>query len=113
MTTKMYFPLGTSLELARSSSSLDVVQRAKQASVLFDQIVAEVGMYQIEVSGDSVPMQRYAPPESLTIAGIEAVRTLHAGTKAGLALRPLEGDQVEILLGADLPRLNPTRQPRQ
>lgn len=104
MTTQMYFPLGTSLELAQEGE-LDIVQRAKQASVLFDQLIVEVGMCQIEVSNDSRPMQRYVPPGKLTAASIDAVRRLESGTTAGLALRQLDDGRVEFLFGSNLPRL--------
>jgi hypothetical protein len=105
MTTSMFFPLGTGLEPV-PSGRLDAGRRARQAAILFDEIVVEAGMQQVDVrEGDNMPMERYFAAEGLSVAVIERQRVVEAGTTAGLALHRA-GDEIELLVGSGLPRID-------
>jgi hypothetical protein len=101
----MLFPLGTGIERATNQRTLSVIARAKQASVLFDEILFESGLLAIDVfDHSSPPFVRRVGRGRISSKLLINSRQVVQGTKGGIAVRTADG-QVEIYAGIDLPRL--------
>jgi hypothetical protein len=102
--SRALFTLPTGIEAATDRSGLKTVASAKQASVLFDEVVVETGMRVVELSSTRVlaVIERHAANLSPTL--LSNARKLTKGTKNGIAVVH-SGSKVEIHFGTDLPRI--------
>ena len=50
--SRMLFPLRTGVELFSNPSMPDAIVRAKQAVVLYDEVVFETGLYEVSIAAD-------------------------------------------------------------
>src|SRR5437016_5570138 len=101
--SRIVFPLSTSLEVATGQETLSAVERAKQAAILFDEIIFEEGLLVVEVGSTSWPIGRRAPASALSAEYLGATRTVQEGVKGGLMVRASEG-HLEMGFGLNLPR---------
>jgi hypothetical protein len=102
--SRALFSLGTGLEIAVGQRNLRAVERAKQASVLFDEIIVESGLQIVEVAADGRPLIRKVPKALISPDLLLNTRTVEEGTTSGLGIRRV-GEDVEIYLGTNLPRV--------
>lgn len=102
--SRALFSLGTGVEVAVGQRDLQAVERAKQASVLFDEIIIESGLQIVEIPAGGAPNTRRIPRERVSPDLLLHSRTLEEGTTSGMGLRRVD-DGVEILFGSNLPRL--------
>jgi hypothetical protein len=102
--SRALFSLATGLEIAVGQSGLEAVERAKLASVLFDEVVIESGLHVVEMSADEPSMIRRLSAKHICLDMLEHSRTVERGAKVGLAIRTTDAD-TELYVGTDLPRL--------
>ena len=72
---RFYFPLRSSVELFPDPTSVEAGTRAKEAAVLYDEVLFEDGLLSVSV-GDSGLIQMWRPPHEITENEIMASRTL-------------------------------------
>jgi hypothetical protein len=90
---RLYFPLRTSVELFSDSTSVEAGARAKEAVVLYDEVVFEAGLFEVQVLEDG-SFSNWRPPESLSPEDLASSRQLHEpGTDFTLSMgkQPAEG----------------------
>lgn len=102
--SRALFSLPTGVEAVTDRSGLRAVARAKQASVLFDEVVIETGMRIIELSERGVIAVMDRPASLITPALVNSSCSLAKGTKNGIAIVP-GGDKIKIHVGTGLPRI--------
>ena len=73
--TKILFPLRTSVEFFRNPTSVEAVARAKEASILYDEVVFEVGLYRINIA-DHGSSNHWRDPRGLTPEDLAQSRQL-------------------------------------
>jgi hypothetical protein len=67
---RLYFPLRTSVELFTDPTSVEPAARAKEAVVLYDEVIFEAGFFDITMVGDPSPelsISEWRPPGSLAV----------------------------------------------
>lgn len=84
--SRIFFPLRTSVELFEDPNSPEAVTRAKQAAVLYDELVFETGLYEVSVTSEGY-LDQTTTPESLTPELLENSRRVkEPGTHFGVAV---------------------------
>lgn len=106
--SRALFSLPIGIETVGDGIGLQAVARAKQASVLFDEIVVESGLRVVEIGSAGVAGVMQQPPSGLSAALLHTARNLTEGTKYGIAVAATESG-VEIHFGTDLPRIEGAR----
>jgi hypothetical protein len=90
---RLYFPLRTSVELFADPTSVAAAARAKEAVVLYDEVVFEAGLFEVQMlEGGS--FSNWRPPESLSREDLANSRQLHeVGSEFTLAMgkQPAQG----------------------
>jgi hypothetical protein len=102
--SRALFSLGTGLEVAASQRNLQAVERAKQASVLFDEIVVESGLHVVEMTANGMANTQRMSKEHISPDLLLNTRTLEEGTTSGIGVRQV-GEEVELYFGTNLPRV--------
>ena len=90
---RIVLPLGTSVELFRDPTSPEPEARAKLASVLFDKVIFEGGLLEVEIT-TAGRNQWWTPAEQVTAEKLERTRHIHEpGTPFQLAMgvQPAQG----------------------
>jgi hypothetical protein len=90
--SRIFFPLRTSVELFGDPTSVDAVARAKEASILYDEVVFELGLYDIQITGQG-SIADWRPPGGFTADDIARSRQLP---------EPGSGVRVEVSVNPDL-----------
>src|SRR5450755_1591067 len=104
--SRALFTLSGGLERATGQPHLEAVGRAKQASVLFDEIIVESWLHVFELQASHVPaMVHRHPAQAVSPELLLGSRTVVTGTKTGIAIRVLD-DCVRIYFGTNLPRFD-------
>lgn len=106
--SRALFTLPTGIEAVGGKTDLRAIARAKQASVLFDEIVVESGLRVVEIGVQGVvgTFQRGAAGLSKTF--LHEVRSLAEDAQYGVAV-VVTDDHVEIHIGTDIPRMDDAR----
>ena len=90
---RLYFPLRTSVELFSDATSVAAGARAKEAVVLYDEVVFEAGLFEVQMlKGGS--FSNWRTPASLTPEDLATSRQLHKpGTNFTLSMgkQPAKG----------------------
>lgn len=102
--SRALFSLPTGLENALGGPQREAVKRAKQASVLFDEVIIESGLRIIEMAPSRVLAVINKSPGTLSPAVLEQARDLPEGSKTGVAV-VREGEKVCLYMGTNLPRM--------
>jgi hypothetical protein len=98
---RLYFPLRTSVELFTDPTSVEPGARAKEAVVLYDEVIFEAGFFDITMVGDPTPQLSIAswhPPGSLVVEDRADYRK-PPGPEAGLRLSVGESPSQSIYSG--------------
>lgn len=103
--SRALFSVPTGLESVGAATTRSTVARAKQASVLFDEIVVESGLKLMEMSAEGIAAVIQRGPGSLSEALLRESRQVPEHAKHGIAVVPREGG-VEIYVGTNLPRID-------
>lgn len=100
--SRMLFPLRTGVELFSDPAMPHAIVRAKQAAVLYDEIVFETGLYEVSVA-EGGSNDRWHPQESLTDEQLVRGRQIQtAGTPYSVAIGPEGGDHMVELMNSPL-----------
>lgn len=86
--SKVFFPLRTGVELFSDPSLPDAVTRAKQAAVLYDELIVEAGLYEVTIT-QSGTMDEWIAPHNLTEEDLLHTRQV-----------PQESDGLTIMVGS-------------
>lgn len=73
--TRIFFPLRTSVEFFRDPASVAAVARAKEAAILYDELVFEAGLYDIGITAQG-SFANWRPPGQFTPDEIARSRKL-------------------------------------
>jgi hypothetical protein len=73
---RAYFPLRSSVELFADPSSPEPVSRAKQAAILYDEVVFEVGLLDASITALG-SLENYQPPGMFTPEDLALSRQVH------------------------------------
>lgn len=73
---RLYFPLRTSVEFFKDPTSVEPAARAKEAVVLFDEVIFEAGLFEIQMV-EAGSFSNWRPPESITPEDLVNSRKLH------------------------------------
>lgn len=93
MASTLYFPLRTSVELFGDRRTPDAITRAKQAAVLYDDLLFDVGLLEVHVL-DAGSWMWWTPPHQLSDERLEGTRDpIAPGTPIsfGAAVQPGPG----------------------
>jgi hypothetical protein len=83
---RLYFPLRTSVELFADPTSVAAAARAKEAVVLYDEVVFEAGLFEVQTLADG-SFSNWRPPETLSPEDLARSRQLHeVGSEFTLAI---------------------------
>ncbi|MBS1675810.1 MAG: hypothetical protein JST08_00345 [Actinobacteria bacterium] len=74
---KIFFPLRSAVELFSDPRSPDVVTKAKEAAVLYDELIFEVGLLDVSITSNG-STSFWNPPESMTPDLLERTRQINA-----------------------------------
>lgn len=100
--SKIFFPLHTSVELFDDPDSPMAVTRAKQAAVLYDELVFEVGLYDVSVTPEG-SQDWTTPPGWLTPERLQGSRSKpKPGTRISLAIGFEGGNEMFTVFDAPL-----------
>ncbi len=91
--TRAYFPLRSSVELFRDPESPEPVTRAKQAAVLYDEVVFEVGLFDASFTAEG-SFVNYVPRENVTTDRVDRARRVlepGSGMRVSIAIEGMEG----------------------
>lgn len=96
----MLFPLRTGVELFRDPAMPEAVVRAKQAAVLYDELIFEMGLCEVTVTPAGF-MEEWRPPHLLTDEELAESRVPAAGARVSLSVgqEGPEGWTAELLAG--------------
>lgn len=84
--SRILFPLRTGVELFLDPTAPEAVARAKQAAVLYDELIFETGLYEVSVAADG-SSDWWHPQETLTDERLAESRRLQTpGTPFSLAI---------------------------
>jgi len=87
----IFFPLRTSVELFADRRSPEVVTRAKEAALLYDELIFEEGLYDITIT-DGGSTDWWLPPDHLTPEQLERSREpIPAGAPMQMVVQAQEG----------------------
>jgi hypothetical protein len=89
---QLFFPLRTSVELFPDPSSVAATARAKEAVVLYDRVVFEAGLFEINITGGG-SFENWRGPNALTLEDLAHSREL-----------PSPGSSFTILVGKESSR---------
>jgi hypothetical protein len=95
---QLFFPLRTSVELFPDPSSVAATARAKEAVVLYDRVVFEAGLFEINITGGG-SFENWRGPDALTLEDLAHSREL-----------PSPGSSFTILVGKESSRGVPAPQ---
>lgn len=83
---KVFFPLRTSVELFEDRNSPEAVTRAKQAAVLYDELIFETGLYRVSITPEG-SSGWLTPPSSFTPELLkDSRRVQEPGTGFGISV---------------------------
>ena len=100
--SRMFFPLRGGVELFTDPAMPEAVARAKQASVLYDEVVFEPGLYEVSIAQDG-SQDGWIPPEELTDEMLAHGRRVQTpGTRFSVAMGPQGGDQMFSVINSPL-----------
>lgn len=81
--TRAYFPLRSSVEFFRDPSSPEPIARAKQAAVLFDELVFEDGLFEASLNAEA-SFQQYRTADQVSTQDRQRARVIpEPGTGSG------------------------------
>jgi hypothetical protein len=86
---RIFFPLKSGVELFEDSSSPEAITRAKEASVLYDEVIFEDGLYDVAITPQG-STNFWTPPSQMTPERLEQSRR---GRKVGEPLTLAMGKQ--------------------
>jgi hypothetical protein len=89
--SRLYFPLRTSVELFPDPTSVQAPSRAKEAVVLYDEVIFEAGLFEVQML-DGGSFSNWRTPASLTPEDLAESRKLH---EPGTAFQLSVGKQPE------------------
>jgi len=100
--SRMLFPLRTGVELFSDPSMPAAVSRAKQAAVLYDEVVFETGLYEVSIA-ETGSSGWWHPPGGLTDEDLEASRRLQTpGTPFTISLAADGSDRAATFVDSPL-----------
>ena len=71
---RLYFPLRTGVELFTDPTSVEPTARAKEAVVLYDEVIFEAGFFDITMVEDALSISTWHPPGSLAVEDLAGFR---------------------------------------
>lgn len=71
---RLYFPLRTSVELFTDPTSVEPRARAKEAVVLYDEVIFEAGFFDISMVEDALSISAWHAPGSLPVGDVAEYR---------------------------------------
>ena len=81
--SRVIFPLRSSVELQRQPAALGPAARIKQAAVLYDEVIVEMGVFEVTIS-DRFSQSLWHPPSSASIDGATGEHLEGPGTSVSL-----------------------------
>jgi hypothetical protein len=88
--TKIFFPLRTSVEFFSDPTSVEAAARAKEASILYDEVIFEVGLYDIKITNHG-SFNNWRDPRRLTPEDLARSRQLPepgSGMRIAMGMQP-------------------------
>lgn len=71
---RLFFPLRTSVELFTDPTSVEPTARAKEAVVLYDEVIFEAGFFDIRMVEDALSISAWHPPGALAVGDVAEYR---------------------------------------
>lgn len=100
--SRMFFPLRGGVELFADPAMPEAVARAKEAAVLYDEVVFEPGLYEVSIAQDG-SWDGWTPPEELTDELLARSRQVQApGTSFSVAMGPQSGREMFSVIDSPL-----------
>lgn len=100
--SRIFFPLRTSVELFKDPDSPEAITRAKQAAVLYDEIIFESGLYDVSITPKGSTGWT-TPSEQLTPELLRGSRRIsEPGSRVTFSIRPEGSDTMMPVFDAPL-----------
>lgn len=100
--SQLFFPLRTGVELFEDRTSPAAVARAKQASILYDELIFEDGLYEVSITPQG-SSGWWTPPGWLTDEHLEQSRRVQpSGTTFTFSMGPQGEEQMTQFINAPL-----------
>lgn len=100
--SRMFFPLRSGVELFADPAMPEAVARAKEAAVLYDEVVFEPGLYEVSIAEDG-STDRWTGSEELTDERLARGRRLQEpGTDYGVSIGFQNGEEMFSIMDSPL-----------